>query len=371
MVSPVRDGNTLKSPKASIVIIVPHIPAYDTNAGDWRVWVLTQELSKKYNVFFCVINPKTNLKYKPKFEKYVKKIILLPDVAVFGKFLKFENISTVIFEKYFGIDYSKLLGHFALATNFIVDTHDIDYLKAMRAGSKNILKIKQNESRLYKMADALVAISNFDKTKISALLNDKKPVFVIPTPTESNLKKFLPFQNRAGIALWGYWGYPANAAALKYFVSEIYPLVIKKLPNVKISILGAGAKAAKPLYKKTAMLHKENIKNIQTELSRYRVCAASIVWGSGVKKKIIDAFSAKTPIVTTPVGAEGISGISKSIVCKNAETFADTLVRLYTDKVFWQKQSECGYDIFVKNYTLKNFQKRLSRLLYLTKGHNK
>ena len=318
--------------RRSILIIAPHIPAYDTNAGDWRVWVLVKELSKKYDVYFCPIDNKANLKYKPALKKYIKQFA--PITAAGG-------FDAVIFEKYFGIDYSKCLRRFLTIPNLIIDTHDIGYLKAERAGDKNWQKIKNNETALYKMARTLIAISDFDR----GLLPGNKHVIVIPTPSENKLKKFPPYEKRKGIALWGYWNYPANADALKYFSKEIAPLLS---PDIPVSVLGYGSA-------------KENIKNIQSELSKYRVTAVPLRWGSGVKKKIIDSFSAQTPVVTTPVGAEGIN-ISKSAVCLNAKSFAKILVNVYNDKKLWQKHSRHGYKLFVENYTMANFRKSLKRL---------
>jgi glycosyltransferase involved in cell wall biosynthesis len=325
--------------KLPILIVAPHIPAWDTNAGDWRVFCLVKELSKKYRIYFCVLNAKTNLEYKPKLSKYVKKIFALPAVSEFAKILKFENIKTVIFEKYFGIDYPKLFKHFDAAQNFIVDTHDIDYIKARRALSKSTPKIKKDETALYKKSNALISISNVD----AAHLAKNKKIIVVPTPSENKLKKFRPYEKRAGIALWGYWAYPANAAALKYFNAEIAP---KLPPEIKVSVLGYGAK---------------KVKNIQRELSKYKVVAAPLLWGSGVKKKVIDALSAKTPVVTTPVGAEGIN-IDKRLVCKTADAFAKTLTEVYNNKKLWGELSRSGYKLFIKNYTAQSFKKALKQL---------
>jgi O-antigen biosynthesis protein len=41
-------------------------------------------------------------------------------------------------------------------------------------------------------------------------------------------------------------------------------------------------------------------------LSKYKVMLAPIRYGAGIKGKIVDSWLHKTPVVTGPIGAEGL-----------------------------------------------------------------
>ena len=45
-------------------------------------------------------------------------------------------------------------------------------------------------------------------------------------------------------------------------------------------------------------------------MSKYRVCLAPLRFGAGLKGKIVDSWGHGLPVVSTPIGAEGMTGLS-------------------------------------------------------------
>jgi glycosyltransferase involved in cell wall biosynthesis len=70
-------------------------------------------------------------------------------------------------------------------------------------------------------------------------------------------------------------------------------------------------------------------------LRGYRVCLAPIRFGAGIKGKIADAWSAGTPVVTTPLGAEGMEtregGVFAGRVTESEPEFVREAAALYGD----------------------------------------
>jgi glycosyltransferase involved in cell wall biosynthesis len=66
--------------------------------------------------------------------------------------------------------------------------------------------------------------------------------------------------------------------------------------------------------------------------------------GSGIKIKILTALAYGLPVVTTPVGAEGIPARdgAEIIVAEKAADFADAVVQLITDGERWRELSAGG-----------------------------
>jgi glycosyltransferase involved in cell wall biosynthesis len=71
-------------------------------------------------------------------------------------------------------------------------------------------------------------------------------------------------------------------------------------------------------------------------LRNYRAVLAPIRFGAGIKGKIADAWAAGTPVVTTPLGAEGMEtregGPFAGIVAESEREFVDCSAALYGDE---------------------------------------
>ena len=87
-------------------------------------------------------------------------------------------------------------------------------------------------------------------------------------------------------------------------------------------------------------------------MSAARVCLAPLRFGAGIKGKIVDAMLCGTPTVTTPMGAEAMHGEQAwpGAVTRSARDFADNAVRLYTDKVLWQRTQVQAQALLASRY---------------------
>ena len=74
------------------------------------------------------------------------------------------------------------------------------------------------------------------------------------------------------------------------------------------------------------------------------VSVAPLRYGAGVKGKIGSAMAVGLPVVTTPIGAEGMSLTDEKniLIAESAEQFADSIVRLYTEETLWNRISYNG-----------------------------
>ncbi len=74
-----------------------------------------------------------------------------------------------------------------------------------------------------------------------------------------------------------------------------------------------------------------------TTLRNYRACLAPIRFGAGIKGKIADAWAAGIPVVTTPIGAEGMEASGGApfagVVAKSEAEFVNESAALYQDEL--------------------------------------
>jgi glycosyltransferase involved in cell wall biosynthesis len=75
------------------------------------------------------------------------------------------------------------------------------------------------------------------------------------------------------------------------------------------------------------------VEDVREPLSRYAVFVCPILAGSGIRVKLLEAFAAGIPVVSTRVGAEGLADKDGEIcaLADDATVFASHVVRLLQD----------------------------------------
>ena len=94
------------------------------------------------------------------------------------------------------------------------------------------------------------------------------------------------------------------------------------------------------------------------------VSVAPLRFGSGMKGKISQAMAFGLPVVTTTVGAEGMSLESGDdvLVADDAAGLAECIVRLHEDNELWQRISDNGRRRVVESWTRDRARERLLKL---------
>jgi O-antigen biosynthesis protein len=75
------------------------------------------------------------------------------------------------------------------------------------------------------------------------------------------------------------------------------------------------------------------VEDVREPLARYSVFVCPILSGSGVRVKLLEAFAAGIPVVSTRLGAEGLAGDDGAIcaLADDPQTFAHHVVDLLHD----------------------------------------
>lgn len=231
----------------------------------------------------------------------------------------------------------------------IYDMVDLHYLRMERENNyidvitkereKEILHYKQREYAGMNTADAVISISDEEKNTVSQ--NGVKNVKIF---TVSNIHKpveniSLPFSRREGLLFIGGYNHLPNIDAVKFLHDQILPLVWKKNNQIKIYILGPEFPAdLKEKYQSDQFQILGYQETVDFWFENSRVFVAPLRYGAGVKGKIGQALEFKLPVITTGIGAEGMSLEDRKtalISDENPKNFADKILELYDDENLW------------------------------------
>ena len=219
-------------------------------------------------------------------------------------------------------------------------------------------KWKPIEMELFEKADVGHVVGDFEQKYMQEIYPDK-PIRNIPLYIFEDIykKNTLSFQERKDILYVGGFGHPPNIDAVLWFANEIFPIILKKYPDIKWHVVGN-----KPT---------EEIKNLASDNiivegfvsdekleQLYNSCRMAVVplrVGAGVKGKIVEASYYQVPVVTTDVGAEGISSEEKALIVENdACKMAEVICSLYEDYDMLAEYAARERKLIENHYLLKN-----------------
>ena len=127
------------------------------------------------------------------------------------------------------------------------------------------------------------------------------------------------------------FNHPPNVDGLLWFVDEVMPLVWQQCPDLCLHVVGSNATTAVTALASERILIHGYLSD--AELARRytsaRMVAVPLRFGAGVKGKVLEALQHGLPLVTTPIGAEGLPEPDLVFnVAESAEDFARALVEL-------------------------------------------
>jgi GT2 family glycosyltransferase/glycosyltransferase involved in cell wall biosynthesis len=129
----------------------------------------------------------------------------------------------------------------------------------------------------------------------------------------------------------GSFRHEPNRVAVDWFVHEVLPLILKREPRAKVVLAGSDPPAAHTYADFAANLEMVGyVEDVRDPLARYSVFVCPILSGSGVRVKLLEAFAAGIPVVSTVVGAEGLARNDGEFcgLSDDPQGFADRVVEL-------------------------------------------
>jgi glycosyltransferase involved in cell wall biosynthesis len=244
---------------------------------------------------------------------------------------------------------SVLLGPLPLpdGTPVIGDTHNVEFdvhRRIAASGDRWLRRqyarcqcdaTRREERRWGRRVDLLLATSARDQEVFQreAMIAD---VEVIPNGID--LAEFAPLNEdrdsrREPVILFtGLMSYYPNQQAVRWFLDTILPMVRQEVPNAKFIVAGAAPPAWLAARHDAGLEVTGLVADMRNYLARATVVVAPLLVGGGTRVKILEACAVARPVVSTTVGAEGLSlrhGES-ILLADDSVGFASQVVRVLT-----------------------------------------
>jgi GT2 family glycosyltransferase len=347
-----------RSKHRKVVLVIDHyVPTPDRDAGSRAIMLCLQTLLQAdYIVKFWP----QNLSYSPGYTEVLQamgvEVFHGPQQAPFNTWIRafggeFDTI--LVSRPEVAEDVIASIRRHSRA-RLIYYGHDLHFrrmaLQAKVMQDDRLLRMsehmREREYAIWRQADLSLYLSEEEAQIASALQPDAKIGSVVPYCFDRFPAIRAAPAGQEIIFVAGF-GHPPNEDAAVWFAAEILPLIRARVPAAYLSIIGSNPTA------RVRKLSDETIKvfanvtdaELQAAYDRARVAVVPLRCGAGVKLKVVEALCAGVPLVTTPVGAQGLHGLSQVVTVEDdAELFAVAVIALLRDDIEWERRSRAQVD---------------------------
>jgi glycosyltransferase involved in cell wall biosynthesis len=172
-----------------------------------------------------------------------------------------------------------------------------------------------------------------------------------------------PAKNEEVVVFSGNMEYHPNLSAVRFFRTEVWPLLRQRFPALVWRLVGKNPAAVSRFTSGDARIEVTGeVEDAVGELARARVAVVPLLAGSGTRFKILEAWSAGLPVVSTTVGAEGLPAHDGEnlLIADSGSGFAAAVTRLLENADLRHKLGQSGRFLVEREFTWDTAWKKLN-----------
>ena len=232
----------------------------------------------------------------------------------------------------------------------------------------DVFKLKLWEQYFWRQATRLVAMSQADQRIMAkATLGSQKQIDVVANGVDVDFFNQVKPQppSHPTILFVGNFKWLPNKDAASYLALKVWPLIKFKLPQAKLWIVGANpTREVKQLGQIDGVKVQGAIPDIRDAFAQAHVLLAPIRNGRGTKYKVLEAMASGLPVVTTPLGIDGIEVTpgKNVLVATKATDLAQATVNLLSHSQTSRDISQSAKKHITQKYNWHKISQDLDRI---------
>jgi len=147
----------------------------------------------------------------------------------------------------------------------------------------------------------------------------------------------------------------ANEQGVMWFLKKVWPRVLSAQPNVKFHLAGKGLSKTDPRFFQTGIVNHGEVDDAEVFMQSRGIMIVPIQAGSGIRIKSLEAMALGVPVVSTSIGAQGLSVESgtQMIIADDPEGFADGIIQLLLNPAASQEITQQARAYVEQHHNLK------------------
>ena len=210
-------------------------------------------------------------------------------------------------------------------------------------------KLSRYEARLLRELDLVTVVSEEDRAALARLApRGGARLAVVPNGVDTARVRPGAVRGDMGpftMAFTGTLDFRPNLDALRWFVGEVLPLVRAARPRARLLVVGRAAGPAALALAGDAVEVVGEVPDVAPYIDGAAVYVVPMRIGGGSRLKLLEALAMEAPVVSTPMGAEGVAGLRDGehlLLASSPRAFADAVLRLMGDPALGRRLGAAG-----------------------------
>ena len=159
-------------------------------------------------------------------------------------------------------------------------------------------------------------------------------------------------RERHRLVFLGSMNYGPNVDGILWFAREVWPGLIERYPELELQIVGRDPTPEVTSLASDKILVTGRVDAVRPYLERASALIVPLRIGGGTRLKIVEALALGTPVVSTPIGAEGLGLIDGREIRlgADAQAFASAVVETLDNPAAARAQGAAGRERVHKRY---------------------
>src|SRR5919199_2376817 len=226
-------------------------------------------------------------------------------------------------------------------------------------------RIKFIEQDFISQPDQTWVCSQEDACLLKKIYGQESKIYVVPNTVDImsyngvRFKQYLPLKElepkEHNIIFSGSFNYLPNKEAAEVLIKQIYPQLRKIYPNCRLLLVGR-----KPMTymqqvaeQETGIIVTGAVPDVRPYLASASVLVVPLFKGGGTRLKILEAFAAGCPVISTAKGAERIKVTDgEHLLIRNTpEEMLAGVCQLWSEPFLGQRLAESAYQLVQVEYS--------------------
>lgn len=195
--------------------------------------------------------------------------------------------------------------------------------------------------------DTLLVTSEVDRARLShpdiRVFPNAIPLVPVPNVPQNNAMIFS-----------GNLEYHPNVEAVRWFATHVHPNLATFLEIGEWRLVGRNSHAIEPVVRnlpRTAVIGA--VDDAIRTIAEGMLCIVPLQSGSGTRFKILEAWAARKPVVSTTIGAEGLGAVNEEhlLLADSSEEFTQAILRIYREPKLREHLAATGRKLYEDRFT--------------------
>ncbi len=262
-----------------------------------------------------------------------------------SKLLEQEEFEIIHLESLFMTPYLGTIKRHSKA-KVILRSHNLEYMiwerlanSTTNKAKKVYLKILANQLKKYEttiinQVDGIASITNEDGKKYKAL-GCNKPIVTIPFGVDLSEFKFEKLNSsHADLFHIGSMDWKPNLEGIAWFSEKVWPKIQQSFPELVFHLAGRNMPQWLLNSKNNNIVNHGEVSVSNDFIKQYSIMIVPLLSAGGMRIKIIEGMALGRVVISTSIGAEGISYSNRKniLIADNPKEFVEALEWLFEDK---------------------------------------